>query len=166
VRCYRLGLPFWHPAVVLGTWFGAGLLPLMPGTWGSLAALPCAWAIRSLWGADGLAIAAAIIFVVGCWSAATVAKASAKKDPSAIVIDEVAAQWFALLPAPLDPGSYAVAFLLFRVFDIWKPWPVRWADRHVGGGLGIMLDDLLAAIYAALMLLVLQGIAGAVGVRS
>src|SRR5439155_9568632 len=93
VSCHRLGLPFWHPAVVLGTWFGVGLLPVMPGSWGSLAALPCAWAIRSLWGTGGLAIAAAIIFAVGCWSAATVAKASAMKDPAAIVIDEVAAQW-------------------------------------------------------------------------
>jgi phosphatidylglycerophosphatase A len=166
VRRHRLGLPFWHPAVVLGTWFGAGLLPVMPGSWGSLAALPCAWAIRSIWGADGLAIAATIIFVIGCWSAATVAKASAMKDPDTIVIDEVAAQWLALFPAPLDLGSYAVAFLLFRVFDIWKPWPVRWADRHVGGGFGIMLDDLLAAVYAGLLLVVLLTIPGAVGVRS
>ena len=135
-------------------------------SWGSLAALPCAWAIRSLWGTGGLAIAAAIILAVGCWSAATVAKASAMKDPAVIVIDEVAAQWLALFPAPLDPGSYAVAFLLFRVFDIWKPWPVRWADRHVGGGLGIMLDDLLAAVYAGLVFSILLAIAGAVGVRS
>jgi phosphatidylglycerophosphatase A len=138
----------------------------MPGTWGSLAALPCAWAIRSLSGVAGLAIAAAIIFAVGCWAAATIAKASGIKDPGAIVIDEVAAQWLVLLPAPLDPLSYAAAFLLFRIFDIWKPWPVGLADRRVPGGLGVMLDDLLAAVYAVLVFLILLAVGGAFGVRS
>jgi phosphatidylglycerophosphatase A len=151
---------------VLGTWFCAGLLPVMPGTWGSLAALPCAWAIRSLWGVAGLAIAAVIVFAVGCWAAGTMAKASGVKDPGDIVIDEVAAQWLVLLPASLDPLSYAAAFLLFRIFDIWKPWPVGWADRRVHGGLGIMLDDLLAAAYALLVLLVALMTGGAFGVRS
>ena len=73
---------------MLGTWFGAGLLPVMPGTWGSLAALPCAWAIRSLWGVTGLAIGAAIVFAVGCWAAATIAKTTGIQDPGAIVIDD------------------------------------------------------------------------------
>jgi phosphatidylglycerophosphatase A len=149
--------------VLLATWFGVGLLPVAPGTLGSLAALPCAWATRSLWGIAGLAVATTIIFAVGCWAAAVVAKASAINDPGAIVIDEVAGQWLVLLATPLDPLSYALAFLLFRVFDILKPWPVRWADRHVDGSLGIMLDDLLAAVYALLLLLI---IGGAFGVRS
>jgi phosphatidylglycerophosphatase A len=151
---------------VLATWFGIGLLPAMPGTWGSLAALPCAWAISSLWGVAGLAAAVGIALAVGSWAAATVAKASAVKDPGAIVIDEVVGQWLALLPGPLDPFFYAISFLVFRFFDIWKPWPVRWADRHVPGGLGIMLDDLLAAIYAAAVLSVLLILGGALGVRS
>ena len=160
-----IGLPFWHPAVLFATWFGTGLLPVMPGTWGSLVALPCAWAIRALWGPAGLAAAAGITFAIGCWAAAKVAKASPVQDPREIVIDEVAGQWLALLPASLDPLPYALAFLLFRIFDICKPWPVRWADRQLHGGPGIMLDDLLAAVYAALALLVLQAIAGAFGVR-
>jgi phosphatidylglycerophosphatase A len=151
---------------VLGTWFGAGLLPGMPGTWGSLAALPCAWVIHSLSGAAGLGIAAAIVFVVGCWAADTIARTSGLTDPGAIVIDEVAAQWLVLLPVPLDPLSYAVAFLLFRLFDIWKPWPVGWLDRRVHGGLGIMLDDLLAAVYAVLVFSILLVTGGAFGVRS
>jgi phosphatidylglycerophosphatase A len=151
---------------VLGTWFGAGLLPVMPGTWGSLAALPCAWTIRSLWGVAGLAIGAAIVFAVGWWAAGTIAKTSAVQDPGAIVIDEVAGQWLVLLPAPLDPLSYAAAFLLFRIFDIWKLWPVGLADCRVHGGLGIMLDDVLAAIYAVLVFLVALMIGGAFGVRS
>jgi len=153
----------WHPAAVLATWFGAGFLPVMPGTWGSLAALPCAWAIRSLWGTLGLAIALAIVFVVGCWAAGAVAKASGLDDPGAIVIDEVAGQWLALLPLPLAPLPYAAAFVVFRVFDVWKPWPIGWADRKIAGGLGIMLDDLLAAVYA---LLVWVTIGGVFGVRS
>jgi phosphatidylglycerophosphatase A len=159
-------LPFWHPAVLLATWFGTGLLPITPGTWGSLAALPFAWAIRSHSGTTGLAVATVIVFAIGWWAAATVAKASAIEDPGAVVIDEVAAQWLVLLPAPLDPLAYALAFLLFRIFDIWKPWPVRWADRHVKGGLGIMLDDLLAAVYAVALLSGLLAIGGVSGVRS
>jgi phosphatidylglycerophosphatase A len=162
----RLGLPLRHPAVLVATWFGAGLLPVMPGTWGSLAALPCAWAIRSHWGVAGLGVAVAIVFAIGWRAAATVAEASGIKDPGAIVIDEVAGQWLVLLAAPLDPLAYALAFLLFRVLDIWKPWPAGWVDRHVHGGLGIMLDDLLAAGYALLVLSVLLAVGGAVGVRS
>jgi phosphatidylglycerophosphatase A len=152
--------------MLLATWFGAGCLPIAPGSWGSLAALPPAWAIRSVLGLGGLVGAVAIAFVVGWWAADRVAKASVVEDPRAVVIDEVAGQWLVLLAAPLAPLPYALAFLLFRIFDVWKPWPARWADRHLGGGLGIMLDDLFAAIYAGLLLLVLLAIGGASGVRS
>jgi len=152
--------------VLVATWFGVGFLPIAPGSWGSLAALPFAWAIASLWGAAGLAVAAAIAFIVGWWAAAIVAKASAIKDPGAIVIDEVAAQWLVLLAAPPALLPYALAFLLFRIFDIWKPWPAGWAERDVKGGLGIMLDDLFAAIYAMISLVVLLALGGVSGVRS
>lgn len=165
LRARRLGLPPWHPAVLLATWFGAGLLPVTPGSWGSLAALPVGWVIVHLWGAPGLAIAAVLVFLAGWWAAAIVAKASGIEDPGAIVVDEVAAQWLVLLAAPRDPSAWILAFVLFRIFDIWKPWPVRWADRHIHGGFGIMLDDLLAAGYAALVLSALLAIGGAVGVR-
>jgi phosphatidylglycerophosphatase A len=162
----RLGLPAWHPAVVLATWFGVGLIPIAPGTWGSLAALPFAWVIRSLWGAIPLALAVAIVFFVGWWAVGTLSKASAIKDPGAVVIDEVAGQWLVVLAAPSDQLTWVLAFSLFRIFDIWKPWPVRWADRNVTGGLGVMLDDLLAAVYAALVLSALLAIGGVFGVRS
>jgi phosphatidylglycerophosphatase A len=161
-----LGLPLWHPAALLATWFGAGLAPFAPGTCGSLAALPFAWAIRSHLGTAGMAVATVIVFVIGWRVAATVAKASAIEDPGAIVIDEVAGQWLVLVPAPLDPPTYALAFALFRILDIWKPWPARWADRHVKGGLGIMLDDLLAAVYAVALLSGLLAIGGLPGVQS
>jgi phosphatidylglycerophosphatase A len=152
--------------VLLGTWFGTGLLPGMPGTWASLVALPCAWAVCGLCGKVGLAAATVIVVAAGCWAAAEMAKASATKDPGAIVIDEVAGQWLVLLGAALDPLSYALAFVLFRIFDIWKPWPVSSADRRLTGGLGIMLDDLLAAVYAVLALSVLLAVGGTIGVRS
>jgi phosphatidylglycerophosphatase A len=159
-------LPFRHPAVLLATWFGAGCLPLAPGSWSSLAALFFAWAIRSLLGVGGLAAASAIVFGVGWWASATVAKSSPVEDPREVVIDEVAGQWLVLLPAPPDLATYGLAFLLFRIFDVWKPWPARWADRQVKGGLGIMLDDLFAAVYAGVLLAVLLTIGGASGVRS
>jgi phosphatidylglycerophosphatase A len=163
---YPLGLPFRHPAVMLATWFGIGLLPIAPGSWASLVALPLAWGIRDIFGFKGLAATSAVAFFVGWWASGIVAKASAVEDPGAIVIDEIAGQWLVLLPAPLDPLAYALAFLLFRVFDTWKPWPARWADRHVKGGLGIVLDDLLAAVYAVLALLGLLTAREAFGVRS
>jgi phosphatidylglycerophosphatase A len=139
---------------------GIGRLPLMPGSWGSLAALPCAWALRSLGGVTALAAAAALAFALGWWVAERVARASGQHDPGFIVIDEIAAQWLALVAAPLDWRAYAAAFLLFRVFDIAKPWPARLVERRVAGGLGIMLDDTVAAAYAVLLLLIGEGVFG------
>ena len=160
----RLGLPLRHPAVLLATWFGVGLIPIAPGTWGSLAALPFAWVIRSLWGTIGLAVGTALVFFAGWWAAQTVTKAGGIKDPGAVVIDEVAAQCLVLLAAPRNPLAWVLAFLLFRIFDIGKPWPERWADRDVAGGFGVMLDDLLAAVYALLVLSALLAIGGVFGV--
>jgi len=156
----RLGLPLWHPAALIATWFGSGLVPGMPGTWGSLAALPCAWAICAVAGPAGLAAAAVVAFAAGCWAAAAVARTSGRADPGFIVIDEVAALWLVLVAAPLDWRVYLAAFLLFRVFDIAKPWPIRVVERRVKGGLGIMLDDVAAAFYALLLLLIGEGVFG------
>jgi phosphatidylglycerophosphatase A len=144
----RLGLPPWHPAIVLGTWFGAGLLPVTPGTWGSLAALPVAWAIQARWGAAGLLAGTILVFALGCWASAAIIAASGLKDPGAIVSDEVVAQWLVLTAAPQSLLVYVIGFLLFRVADILKPWPASWADRRVPGALGVMLDDIIAALYA------------------
>jgi phosphatidylglycerophosphatase A len=149
------GLPIHHPAMLLSTWFGSGLLPKAPGTWGSLAALPFAWYIGSTLGAAGLAVAAAIVFAIGCWAADAVSHAAEIRDPGFIVIDEVAAQWLVLVAAPVEPLAYAAGFVLFRIADIVKPFPANWADREVHGGLGIMLDDLFAALYAGLALFLL-----------
>lgn len=158
---HRLGLPFRHPAALVASGFGLGLLPAAPGSWASLAALPIAWILRSALGLGGLAAAAALACAIGWWAAAKLVRAGAGKDPGAIVIDEIAGQWLTLLAASLALPAYALGFVLFRLFDVWKPWPVRWADRRVGGGLGVMLDDVLAAGYAVLILWAV----GAVGVR-
>jgi phosphatidylglycerophosphatase A len=136
------------------TWFGSGWLPWAPGTWGSLAALPFAWLILTYGGPAWLAFAALALFGAGCWAADIAARATQTKDPGWIVIDEVAGQWLTLLAAPPSLFGYAAAFLLFRLFDIWKPWPIDWADRRLEGGFGIMFDDVLAALYAAIVLIV------------
>ena len=139
-------LPRWHPAFLLATWFGAGLLPRMPGTWGSLAALPLAWLLARAGGPLLLGLATLVVFGVGWWAAAVYVRVNGREDPGEVVIDEVAGQWLTLLLVPPDrPLLYALGFVLFRVLDITKPWPAGWADRTVPGGLGVMLDDILAA---------------------
>ncbi|MGE0745324.1 MAG: phosphatidylglycerophosphatase A [Rhodospirillales bacterium] len=151
VRARRLppGLSFWDPISLVSTWFGAGLLPGAPGTWGSLAALPVGWAVIDHAGRGWLAAAALGLFVLGWWATDAFVRHAAVQDPGSIVVDEVAAQLLVLTAAPLAPVWFAVAFVLFRIADIWKPWPVSWADRRLHGGFGVMADDLLAAIYAA-----------------
>ena len=144
-----LPLGFWHPASLLATWFGSGLLPKMPGTWGSLAALPFAILIVAWAGTWGLLAAAVVATLVGVWAAGVYAARSGQQDPQAVVIDEVAGQWLALVPVAHDLRLYLVAFLAFRFFDIVKPWPAGRIDRELKGGWGIMLDDVVAGLYAA-----------------
>jgi len=150
----------YHPAAVIASWFGVGRLPVAPGTWGSLAALPFAWAIASLFGSRALLLAAALLFLLGWWAAGRVVRVSATKDPGSIVVDEVAGQWLALVVAPPGVFAYVAGFLFFRLFDIVKPWPARWIDQHLRGGFGVMADDIVAGFYAATALLVLLLILG------
>jgi phosphatidylglycerophosphatase A len=157
---HREGLAWWHPAVLLATWFGAGRLPKAPGTWGSLAALPVAWLIAGTLGAAGLLLAALTVFFIGWWAAARVERANGIKDDGSIVVDEVAGQWLTLVAAPLHPIAYGLGFLLFRFFDITKPWPASWADRHLSSGFGVMVDDVIAGIYAAIVLVIILHIGG------
>ena len=136
------------PSILLATWFGAGYLPKAPGTWGSLAALPFAWVIAEWSGGVGLAVAVLIVFGVGLWASVGYLRLGGGEDPGPIVIDEVAGQWLTLVPFAPDPLLYGIGFVFFRIADIIKPWPVSWADGHVKGPMGIMLDDVLAGIYA------------------
>lgn len=141
-------MPWWHPAALIATVLGVGRLRPAPGTWGSLAALPAAWAIASVAGGLGLAAAVCVVSVVGVWASDIYVRRTGADDPSVIVIDEVAGQWLTLVLLPTEPLAYTMGFLLFRVFDVLKPWPASWADRRIKGGLGVMLDDLLAGIMA------------------
>jgi len=146
-----------HPAGWIATGFGAGFSPVAPGTAGSLAALLPWFFLRGL---TPLAYATVVVlaFALGVWACGWIVRAQRIADPACAVWDEFVGQWIALAPllwhAAGWPG-WAGAFILFRIFDIWKPWPVSWADRAVDGGLGVMLDDVIAGLYAALVLTLL-----------
>lgn len=143
----RKGLARRHPAFLIATWFGCGLLPKAPGTWGSAAALPLAWLIASWGGVPAMAAAVVAATLAGWWAADIYVRRTGRDDPGEVVVDEVAGQWLVLLAVPPDPVLYGAGFVVFRVLDIWKPWPACWADRRIGGGLGVMADDMLAAAY-------------------
>jgi phosphatidylglycerophosphatase A len=139
-------------ARLIASWFGSGLLPGAPGTWGSLAALPFAWVTVRYAGTWPLVAGAIVVFFIG-WIAAHLAiRGQSDNDPGWIVIDEVVGQWLTLSALSLDIFAYAIGFALFRLFDIWKPWPIRQVERRCGGGFGIMIDDVLAAIYALIVI--------------
>lgn len=154
---------------LIGTFFYSGYLRPAPGTWGSFAGLIAAYPLALAFGPIGIAVGAAIAFAAGLWATQSMTHGQDNHDPSEIVIDEVAGQWIALLPVvagaarmnadllALWPGWIA-AFVLFRLFDIWKPWLVGWADRR-NDALGVMLDDVIAGIFAAIGVIVLAGIA-------
>jgi phosphatidylglycerophosphatase A len=139
----------------IATFGYVGLMRPAPGTWGSLVALPLAWALHVAGGPVALAVAVAVVVAVGWWAVAGEGGA----DESEFVIDEVAGMWIALLPVSVGaahagagilalwPG-WLVAFVAFRLFDTWKPGPIGWADRK-RGPMGVMLDDILAGIAAA-----------------
>ena len=137
-------------ALVIATWFGAGYSPFAPGTAGSLAAVAIAVLIHTTpW---HYAAMAAVLFAPAVWAADVTARTLKLRDPGLVVVDEVIGQWIALAGArTLNWKSYAAAFVLFRLFDIWKPAPVRQLEA-LPGGLGINADDVMAGVYAALVL--------------
>ena len=110
-----------HPAVFFATGFGSGLLPRAPGTWGSVLAVGLAWGIVQAWGATGLAVGAAVAFVVGVWASNVCIDLYGVEDPKQVVIDEIAGQWLVLAVVPPGWMEYALGFVLFRAFDILKP---------------------------------------------
>ncbi len=138
-------------ALLIATYFGIGRLPGPSGTWGSLAALPPAALLVWLGGSWLLAAALLAVALLGWWASEVYGRESGVTDASEIVVDEVAGQWIPLLILPFDPAAWATAFVAFRFFDIVKPWPVSYADRTIRGGLGVMADDILAGLYAAVL---------------
>ena len=139
------------PVCFLAFGLGTGLAPKAPGTVGTLLALPLAWLTLSYTMEIRLFIALLLI-VSGVWLCGEAARRIGVHDHPGIVWDEVAGMYLVLLVAPVSTAGWALAFGLFRLFDIWKPWPIRDLDHRLEGGVGIMLDDLVAALYAALLL--------------
>ena len=142
------GLPKWHPAFLIATGCGLGLLPRAPGTWGSLAALPLAVGLYYAGGPLIVLLAVIVVFCVGCWAASIYVSRTRAEDPPEVVVDEIVAQLAIFVFVAPTWYNLLLGFILFRVADIWKPWPVSVADRTIGGGFGAMFDDLLAATYA------------------
>jgi phosphatidylglycerophosphatase A len=143
-------------AWTLATFFGAGLLKPGPGTYGSIAALGLWYAAAHIFHpapatlAIATTIAAIIVIAIGIPASTIVARESGREDPGHIVIDEVAGQLIALIAVAPDPRHAAIALILFRLFDIWKPWPIRRLEA-LPEGTGIMLDDVAAGILALIV---------------
>ena len=139
----------------LATGLGAGHGPIAPGTWGSLPALALAWLVEPRLGGWGVASLAALVTLAGTWAADRTARRLGERDPGRIVVDEIAGQLVALCFLPATPQVLLAGFLLFRILDVVKPWPAHRLEELPGGS-GIMADDLMAGLYANL---ILQGLA-------
>ncbi len=140
-----------NPVHFLALGFGSGLSPKAPGTMGTVAAIPVFLVLSALplvW----YLLATAAIFAVGVWICDRAARDFGVHDHPAIVWDEIAGFLVAMIAVPAGLGWVLLGFVLFRLFDILKPWPIRWLDRHVHGGLGIMLDDVLAGLFALVLI--------------
>ncbi|MGK2946630.1 MAG: phosphatidylglycerophosphatase A [Candidatus Malihini olakiniferum] len=137
---------FWH---LLATGFGSGLSPWMPGTVGSLAAIPVWYLLSFLsWPLYSLAIILSIC--IGVYLCHQTAKDIGVHDHGSIVWDEFVGMWIALMAIPDEQWQWVLAgFLIFRFLDIFKPWPIRWFDRNMQSGMGIMIDDIMAGVISA-----------------
>lgn len=140
-----------NPIYFIAFGFGSGLLPMAPGTWGTVAAIPVFLLMSFLpW---YLYISLVILFfALGVWVSEVVSRDLGVPDYKGIVWDEVVGYLLTMFMAPAGWVWLLVGFVLFRIFDVWKPQPIKYIDQHVGGGLGIMLDDVLAAVPAWLIL--------------
>lgn len=139
---------FAHPAHFIALGFGAGLSPVAPGTFGTLIAIPIALALRAYAGDAAFVAAIVGLFAVGAWASHVTGRALGVPDFGGIVIDEVVAFLLVLFFTGTTPLAIALAFGLFRFFDIVKPPPIRQVDAALKNGIGVMADDLVAALYA------------------
>ena len=137
-----------NPVHFLALGFGSGLAPKMPGTFGTLAALPLVVLLYYYASFSVYLIVTILVSIVGVWICGRTADDMGVHDDSSIVWDEVAGMLITMLAVPLSWQTLLIGFMLFRFFDILKPWPISYLDRHVHGGFGIMIDDVLAGLFA------------------
>ena len=149
-----------HPAHFIALGAGAGLAPAAPGTFGTLVAIPLALVLHAFFGDAEFAAAIVVLFVVGAWASQVAGRDLGESDHGAIVIDEIAAFLLVLFFVGPDWVRVAFAFLVFRLFDIWKPPPIRQLDAAIKNGVGVMLDDLLAAAYTLVVFALWQRVFG------
>jgi len=145
--------------MLIATGLGLGYLPKAPGTWGSLLGIPIHLLLIQL-AAQNYVIALVVIVVVGVLAAGSAEKIMDLRDPGLVVIDEVIGMLITLIGAPAKPLVLLTGFILFRIFDIAKPYPIRLIDRHLNGGIGIVMDDMLAGVFALAVLQVICRLAG------
>jgi phosphatidylglycerophosphatase A len=141
-----------HPANFFALGFGSGLAPKAPGTFGTLAAVPIYWYLLQSLSLSWLLAVIVASFGIGIWFCDLSAKNLGVHDHPGIVWDEFVGFWISCIALPAGWPWLLAAFVLFRFFDILKPWPIRWLDSKVPGGLGIMVDDVLAGIYALILI--------------
>ena len=142
---------FAHPAHFVALGFGSGLAPFAPGTFGTLVAIPLALLLRASGNDAAFVTAIVVAQVAGAWSAHVCGRDLGVADHGSIVIDEIAAFLIVLFFVGSEPLKIAIAFGLFRLFDIVKPPPIRQLDAAMKNGVGVMADDVLAALYALLV---------------
>jgi phosphatidylglycerophosphatase A len=155
-----LAFLFRHPAHFIALGAGSGLVPAAPGTFGTLVAIPLALLLRAYASDAEFGAAIVILSIVGIWAAQVTGRNLGVPDHGAIVIDEIAAFLLVLYFAPPDWTHIAFAFAIFRLFDIFKPPPIRQFDAAIKNGFGVMLDDMLAAGYTLLVLSLWQRVFG------
>jgi phosphatidylglycerophosphatase A len=143
---------FTHPVHFLAYGFGAGLSPKAPGTMGTLVAVPLCVLLMLYTNSTVYLIVLAAALVVGIFICGYTARKMGIDDPKGVVWDEIVGYLITMLGLPVSWVWFLAGFLMFRLFDIWKPWPIRWADRHIKGGFGIMFDDVIAAVFACVLL--------------
>lgn len=137
-------------AIILATFFGVGKVTFASGTAGSFVALPLIWVIHTTLGNSVVFIFAVVLFFAGIWASRIYIEISGQKDPKPVVVDEVVGQAIAISFLPLTIKAYVLAFILFRIFDVTKIWPANWAERRPNAGLAVMLDDVIAGLYAGI----------------
>lgn len=148
-----------NPLHCMAVGFGSGYAPKAPGTFGTAAAAICyVILMMNAWNTSVYLWFLLITFVIGCWCCQVATKAIGVQDHGAIVWDEFVGFWITMLAAPAGFWWVLAGFCLFRVFDIIKPWPIRWFDRYVKGGIGIMIDDVVAGIFALVIMQLLKWI--------